>query len=85
MLIPGGTLVYAVCSVQPEEGPAQIETMLANAVDIVRAPVTGDELPGLGDLSPPAITSEGDVRTLPCHFATAGGIDGFYIARLQRL
>ena len=85
MLAPGGTLVYAVCSLQPEEGPTQIEALLADTADIVRVPVSGDELPGLADLSPPAITPEGDVRTLPCHFADAGGIDGFYISRLQRL
>lgn len=85
MLAPGGTLVYAVCSLQPEEGPAQIDAVLAGATDIVRAPVTSGELHGLDDLSPPAITQEGDVRTLPCHFAAEGGVDGFYIARLQRL
>ncbi|MCZ6837791.1 MAG: methyltransferase domain-containing protein [Alphaproteobacteria bacterium] len=85
LLAPGATLVYAVCSLQPEEGPAQIEALLASAADIVRIPVASDELPGLGDLTPPVITHEGDVRTLPCHFAAAGGMDGFYIARLQRL
>lgn len=85
MLAPGGTLVYAVCSLQPEEGPAQIDALLAGAADIARAPVTSSELPGLSGLAPAAITPDGDVRTLPCHFAAAGGIDGFYIARLQRL
>ncbi len=85
MLAPGGTLVYAVCSLQPEEGPTQIEALLASTADIARAPITGGELPGLDGLTPPAISEEGDVRTLPCHFAAAGGIDGFYIARLQRL
>jgi 16S rRNA (cytosine967-C5)-methyltransferase len=85
MVAPGGTLVYAVCSLQPEEGPAQIDALLADAADIVRAPVAGGELAGLGDLSPRAITPDGDVRTLPCHFADAGGLDGFYIARLQRI
>jgi 16S rRNA (cytosine967-C5)-methyltransferase len=30
------------------------------------------------------VTAAGDVRTLPCHLAGAGGIDGFYIARLRR-
>ncbi|NNE85056.1 MAG: 16S rRNA (cytosine(967)-C(5))-methyltransferase RsmB [Alphaproteobacteria bacterium] len=84
MLAPGGTLVYAVCSLQPEEGPAQIEALLAETSDMVRAPITLDELPGLDSLSPPALTEQGDIRTLPCHFAEAGGMDGFYIARLQR-
>jgi hypothetical protein len=25
------------------------------------------------------------VRTLPCHLGEQGGMDGFYIARLQRV
>ncbi|MDH3738876.1 MAG: MFS transporter [Alphaproteobacteria bacterium] len=85
ILALGGTLIYAVCSLQPEEGPAQIDALLAGASDIVRAPISRSELPGLDGLSPPAITEAGDVRTLPCHFADQGGLDGFYIARLQRL
>ena len=85
MLTPGGTLVYAVCSLQPEEGPAQIEALLAEASDIVRAPIITNELQGLDGLSPPAVTEAGDIRTLPHHFADEGGIDGFYIARLRRL
>ena len=31
-----------------------------------------------------AVTSNGDVRTLPCHGAGWGGVDGFHIARLVR-
>ncbi len=85
MLAPGGTLVYAVCSLQAEEGPAQIDALLADTGDVARAPISLDELPGLSGLSPAAITEAGDVRTLPCHFADAGGLDGFYIARLNRL
>jgi 16S rRNA (cytosine967-C5)-methyltransferase len=37
-------------------------------------------VPGLAE----AITAEGDLRTLPCHWAEKGGIDGFYVARLVR-
>ena len=85
MLAPGGTLVYAVCSLQPEEGSAQIDALLADTAGLARAPITSEELPGLENLSPSAITEEGDVRTLPCHYAEAGGMDGFYIARLKRL
>ncbi len=85
MLEPGGTLVYAVCSLQPEEGPAQIEALLADAPDMERNPIEHQEVSGLEDLTPPAVTPEGDLRTLPCHLAASGGMDGFFIARLRRL
>jgi 16S rRNA (cytosine967-C5)-methyltransferase len=84
MLAPGGTLVYAVCSLQPEEGPARIAALLGAGAPAERLPVAPDELPGLAGLDPAAITPDGDLRTLPCHFAAEGGMDGFYAARLRR-
>lgn len=84
MLAPGGTLVYAVCSLQPEEGPAQIEALLARTDVVARAPIGVGEVTGIDQLSPPAVTDQGDLRTLPCHLADAGGMDGFYVARLKR-
>jgi 16S rRNA (cytosine967-C5)-methyltransferase len=84
LLKPGGLLVYAVCSLQPEEGPDRIAALLAGGAAAERLPILPDELPGLAGLSPPAITPEGDLRTLPCHFAESGGMDGFYAARLRR-
>jgi 16S rRNA (cytosine967-C5)-methyltransferase len=80
MTRPGGTLVYCACSLQPEEGPAQVEAVLAEG-GLARIPVQADEIGGLAE----AITAEGDVRTLPCHLAPLGGMDGFYIARLRKL
>lgn len=80
MTRPGGTLVYCACSLQPEEGPAQVEALLAGG-GLARVPVEAQEVGGLAE----AITSAGDVRTLPCHLAELGGMDGFYIARLRRL
>ena len=79
-LAPGGVLVYAVCSLQPEEGEQRIAAFLHRVSGMERLPVAPDELRGL----PAAIDSEGAVRTLPCHLAEAGGMDGFYIARLHR-
>lgn len=80
MVAPGGTLVYATCSLQPEEGPAQIDALLADGAPFARVPVSTAEIGGLAD----AITPQGDVRTLPCHLSDIGGLDGFYIARLRR-
>jgi 16S rRNA (cytosine967-C5)-methyltransferase len=42
--------------------------------------VTPDEVFGLREL----ISSEGDLRTLPCHLREQGGMDGFYAARFRR-
>jgi 16S rRNA (cytosine967-C5)-methyltransferase len=80
MLEPGGVLVYASCSLQPEEGPEVIERALAASLPVARLPVEASELDGLAvDL-----TRDGDVRTLPCQLAGRGGLDGFFIARLRR-
>ncbi|MGH6902712.1 MAG: MFS transporter, partial [Geminicoccaceae bacterium] len=80
MLAPGGVLVYASCSLQPEEGPLVIEQALAGGLPLARLPVQSGELGGLAV----DITPAGDVRTLPCHLAERGGLDGFFIARLRR-
>lgn len=76
---PGGTLVYAVCSLEPEEGEEQIEAFLARHEQFAIDPVGDDELPtGI------APTESGCVRTLPDTLAQQGHVDGFFIARLVR-
>lgn len=80
MVAPGGTLVYAVCSLQAEEGPAQIAAFLDDGAPFTRRPIDAREVGGLSQL----ITDQGDLRTLPCHLAEQGGMDGFYAARLTR-
>ena len=77
---PGGRLVYSVCSLQPEEGPEAVESFLAGAPEFRRQPLRANEIEGTG----PFRTPEGDLRTLPCHLAGQGGIDGFYVCRLER-
>ena len=80
MVAPGGLLVYSVCSLQPEEGPERIAALLSAGAPAERVPVEPRELEGLEEL----VTPEGDLRTLPCHLAEAGGMDGFYACRLRR-
>lgn len=80
MTAPGGTLVYCVCSLQPEEGAAQVDAFLARRPGFARRPVDEAEIGGLGG----CITPAGDLRTLPSHLAEAGGLDGFHAARLVR-
>jgi 16S rRNA (cytosine967-C5)-methyltransferase len=80
MVKPGGLVVYASCSLQPEEGQQVIEGALAAGLPVERVAIELAELDGL----PADIGPDGDVRTLPCHLAEQGGLDGFYIARLRR-
>jgi len=68
---PGGTLVYAVCSLEPEEGEAQAE-----AVTLTHDPIEPGEVPaGL------ALTPQGWLRTDPGMLPEVGGLDGFFMAR----
>jgi 16S rRNA (cytosine967-C5)-methyltransferase len=71
---PGGLLVYAVCSTEPEEGQDQVELFLRSHPDFT--------------LEPPSIAErlgwplmQGALRTLP----GPEGMDGFFAARLRRL
>jgi 16S rRNA (cytosine967-C5)-methyltransferase len=80
LLAPGGTLVYAVCSLEPEEGPERIAALLAARDDVERVPLTTDAIPGL----PEAMTTDGDLRTLPHYWGEHGGLDGFYACRLRK-
>jgi 16S rRNA (cytosine967-C5)-methyltransferase len=80
MVAPGGVLVFAVCSLEAEEGPIQAEAFLARNRQFARISVTADEVYGMHDW----ISAEGDLRTLPCHLGDKGGMDGFYAARFRR-
>ncbi|UYN98744.1 MAG: RsmB/NOP family class I SAM-dependent RNA methyltransferase [Devosia sp.] len=81
-LAPGGTLIYAVCSLEPDEGEHMAEWALGALPELALMPIVADELPGLEA----AITPAG---TLRCHPGLAphgidGGMDGFFVARFQR-
>jgi 16S rRNA (cytosine967-C5)-methyltransferase len=77
----GGLLVFAVCSLEPEEGEEQVEAFLRHRHDFVREPVIAPDVFGHSEW----ITQQGDLRTLPFHLAELGGMDGFFAARLRRL
>ncbi|MEE3500540.1 transcription antitermination factor NusB [Acidiphilium acidophilum] len=79
MLAPGGTLVYAVCSLQDEEGHGRVAAASAR-LGLIRAPLAAGDVPGLAT----AITPQGDLRTHPGLWPEWGGMDGFYAARLTR-
>ena len=76
MLAPGGRIIYAVCSLQPEEGAARIDAACVR-LGLRRDPLSLPEMPE-------AVTPQGDVRTHPGMWPQRGGLDGFFIARLVR-
>jgi 16S rRNA (cytosine967-C5)-methyltransferase len=83
LLKPGGALVYCTCSLESEEGEEQVEALLTRNPRLRRDPIRPDELAGHGEL----LTPEGELRTLPCHWAhdeepRMAGLDGFYAARI---
>jgi 16S rRNA (cytosine967-C5)-methyltransferase len=81
---PGGLIVYCVCSLEPEEGEAQIVSLLRRNPDIRRVPISADEVGGLSEF----VTSAGDLRTMPCGLwgddPRLSGLDGFFAARLAK-
>ncbi len=78
-LRPGGTLVYSVCSLEPEEGEQVVAAFLAKRRDCVLDPIEPPELPAA--MQP----NNGMLRILPGTFAESGGADGFFIARFRRI
>ncbi|MEI2805549.1 MAG: transcription antitermination factor NusB [Albidovulum sp.] len=79
-LNPGGRLVFATCSLLPEEGERQISAALDRHPGLV-ADRTALGLPGVESRW---ITVEGGLRLRPDDWPERGGLDGFYIACLRR-
>ena len=78
-LRPDGFLVYAVCSLEPDEGEDVVRSFLSDHPTFEVMPIVPDNLPQ--GLKPDA---EGWLRILPGQIADEGGCDGFFIAALRR-
>ena len=77
-LEPGGRLVYASCSLEPEEGELLLADWCAGRDDVTPVAAVADPPADLGVLA----RGEGAWRTLPA--AIAGGMDGFFFAHLTK-
>ena len=76
----GGTMIYATCSLQPEEGEEMIAAILTRAEgSYVLDPITPEQA---GTFAP-SIADGGAIRIVPSDYTAIGGVDGFYIARLK--
>jgi 16S rRNA (cytosine967-C5)-methyltransferase len=78
LLRPGGRLVFATCSLLPEEGEAHLAR--AAALGLRLDPMRAEEVPGLAE----AIAPGGWLRTRPDFWAARGGLDGFFAARFRK-
>jgi 16S rRNA (cytosine967-C5)-methyltransferase len=77
---PGGRLVYCVCSLEREEGETQIIAFLRRNPAFKTVPAD----PQMVGAPVEALTPEGWLRILPSMWAEKGGVDGFFVARLDR-
>jgi len=74
---PGGTLVYAVCSLEPREGEKVAGAFAAPGFSC--DPIRAEELPeGL------SADGNGFLRIAPGALAEEGGCDGFFVARFVK-
>lgn len=80
LLEVGGTLIYCTCSLQKAEGEEQIDKFLQAHPTFRRLAIRREEY---GNIEGP-VTANGDVRILPYHLKEQGGMDGFFIGRLQK-
>ena len=76
----GGIILYSVCSIAQAEGELQIDNFLNQHKNFKILPITytGIKISGL-------IQNKGWVRTLPYHLQQDGGMDAFFICKLQRI
>ncbi|MGE0844768.1 MAG: RsmB/NOP family class I SAM-dependent RNA methyltransferase [Flavobacteriaceae bacterium] len=85
LLKPGGCLVYATCSLEPEEGEKQAEAFLARFPDMRRDRVDAEE----AGIFSRCVDAAGDIRILPTALDGRepgfAGCDGFFAARFTRL
>jgi len=83
LLKPGGRLVYATCSLEPEEGEGQVAALMARNPAIRIDPIRANEPLGDTDWA----EASGVLRTFPFQLALGSpewsGLDGFFAARLK--
>ena len=81
---PGGRIVYCTCSLEPEEGEAQIAAFLRRNPDYRRDPID----PATEGIPENFVNPDGDLRTLPQLLPNPdprlAGMDGFFAARVAR-
>lgn len=74
-LRPGGRMVYCTCSLLPEEGEEKIDAFLTRSKGFDLVTIRSDD---------PQWPVPQGLRLRPDHWAEIGGIDGFFVACLEK-
>jgi 16S rRNA (cytosine967-C5)-methyltransferase len=74
---PGGVLVYATCTLSPEENESTVQAFIDRHADFYQESARAFLPPGCES----AVDESGALRTWPHRH----GVDGFYAARLRRI
>lgn len=86
LLKSGGRMIYCTCSLEPEEGEAQIVALLERNPRLKRAPFTSADLQAFDGPLASALSPLGELRTLPFMLpheeVRLSGLDGFFASRL---
>ncbi len=81
-----GILLYTVCSIAKAEGEKQIQTFLEQNSDYRLLPIKINDIDFSGTKSLSLLISkEGYIRTLPYYSGPQGGMDSFFVAKLQKV
>lgn len=81
----GGILLYSVCSIAQTEGEQQIQKFLAKNKNFRLVPIDIKDISHYGGWAENILTPEGYIRTLPYVCFQDGGMDSFFIAKMQRI
>jgi 16S rRNA (cytosine967-C5)-methyltransferase len=80
-LNPDGVLVYATCSLEPEEGEAQADWLTQSMSGVRPYPIDPEE----AGLYAPGLDEKGRIRVYPgfSKLPVSGELDGFFVARFR--
>ena len=81
----GGTLIYSVCSIAKAEGEEQMADFVRRNPDFEIAELNKDEISAFGTWNDNLIIDNKAIRTLPYYEQNIGGMDAFFICKLQKI
>lgn len=80
-----GILIYSVCSIAKAEGEWQIRDFLHENQNFKIVPPTKEEISSFGVWQDNFVNEDGTIRTLPYYEQNIGGMDAFFICKLQKI